>query len=493
MIELIQRAKARKGRVAIRSNDTDYTYGDLLAQSERVASFLLGNKMDLKEERIAFLISPSYEYVVAQWAIWRAGGIAVPLCDLHPAESMKYVLENTKASLVLTENSYVGRLEGMCESLDVPLIDVADIENSKVGMPMPDLDQQRRAMILYTSGTTALPKGVVTTHGNISSQILTLVKAWSWSSDDQILNILPLHHVHGIINILGCALWAGACCEFMPKFEVGTVFNRLSDGDLNLFMAVPTIYYKLIQHWEDQELMKRSKFSKSLKTYRLNVSGSAALPESVLEKWKSITGQILLERYGMTEIGMALSNPYHGERRPGHVGLPLPHVSVRLVDDVDAEVEPGREGEIQVKGPSVFTEYWNNPTATQDAFSSDGWFRTGDVAILSNGYYKILGRSSVDIIKSGGYKISALEIESVLLRHDHVAQCAVVGILDEEWGEVVGSVVVANSDEASQDELIEFLRDKLPAYKIPRKWKWSDSLPRNALGKVLKNEVKKYF
>jgi len=185
-------------------------------------------------------------------------------------------------------------------------------------------------MILYTSGTTSKPKGVVTTHANIEAQITGLVNAWEWEKDDYILNILPLHHVHGIINVMSCALWSGACCEFLPKFDAKTVWKIIESGRLTLFMAVPTIYYKLISYWEEASSEEQQKMSKAASKLRLMVSGSAALPVPVLEKWRSISSQTLLERYGMTEIGMGLSNSYRNERRPGHVGLPLPSVEMRL-------------------------------------------------------------------------------------------------------------------------------------------------------------------
>ena len=235
--------------------------------------------------------------------------------------------------------------------------------------------------------------------------------------NDHILNILPLHHVHGIINVMSCALYSGATCSFLPRFEATQVWSEFASGRINVFMAVPTIYYKLIRCWEDSDRSEQQLYSDACKKFRLMVSGSAALPVSVLEKWKKITGQILLERYGMTEIGMGLSNPYNGERRPGHVGMPLPGVDIRLRTEDNKQVKSGSPGEIQVKGPSLFKEYWEKPKATRETFTQDGWFRTGDIALVNDGYYKILGRDSIDIIKSGGYKISALEIEEVLRQH----------------------------------------------------------------------------
>jgi malonyl-CoA/methylmalonyl-CoA synthetase len=223
------------------------------------------------------------------------------------------------------------------------------------------------------------------------------------------------------------------------------------------------------------------------------VSGSAALPVSTLEKWRTISGQTLLERYGMTEMGMAISNSYRGERRPGHIGKPLPGVIVRLVDESENVVPEGTQGEIQVKGANVFHEYWNKPEATRDAFTEDGWFRTGDIAMLSDGLYRILGRNSVDIIKSGGYKISALEIQEVLRKHPEIKDCAVVGVPDDEWGEIVAASLVTGGKEVDLDALKAWLKERLPGYKIPRKYIFQEDLPRNVMGKVTKHKLKDLF
>jgi malonyl-CoA/methylmalonyl-CoA synthetase len=223
------------------------------------------------------------------------------------------------------------------------------------------------------------------------------------------------------------------------------------------------------------------------------VCGSAALPVSVMEKWKHISGQVLLERYGMTEIGMAISNPYDGERKAGYVGLPLPGVAIKLVDENYHEVAADEPGEIIVKGANVFNEYWRKPEATAETFTSDGWFKTGDIAIVEDGYYRIMGRNSVDIIKSGGYKISALEIEEALRTHDSIDDCAVVGIADDEWGELIVAALVVKDTNINLDELNKWLREKMASYKTPRKYLLVNELPRNAMGKVTKNDVKKLF
>jgi len=304
---------------------------------------------------------------------------------------------------------------------------------------------------------------------------------------------VPLHHIHGIINVLTCALWAGARCEMLTKFDAQAVWTRIIEGNLTLFMAVPTIYAKLITAWEAAPPDQQKAMSDACAKMRLMVSGSAALPVQVLEKWKTISGHLLLERYGMTEIGMALSNPLHGQRLPGYVGTPLPNVKVRLVDDLGNLVEPGTLGEIQVKGPSIFREYWGKPEATAKAFR-DGWFCTGDVAVVENGNYRILGRSSVDIIKTGGYKVSALEIEEVLRSHVNIQECAVVGVADAEWGErVCAALVLKQGSSLTLQALRSWAKERLAVYKIPTDILILDDLPRNAMGKITKPTLAQLF
>jgi malonyl-CoA/methylmalonyl-CoA synthetase len=224
------------------------------------------------------------------------------------------------------------------------------------------------------------------------------------------------------------------------------------------------------------------------------VSGSAALPVPTLERWEEITGHRLLERYGMTEIGMALSNPLRGERRSGYVGGPLPGVEVRLADEVDRIVAPGTPGHIQVRGPTVFERYWRRPEETAAAFTRDGWFRTGDEAVMEDDAYRILGRSSVDILKTGGEKISALEIEDVLRSHDAVLDCAVVGVPDPLWGDRVCAAVVPRLERSiSAEELRTFLKVRLAPYKVPKEIAVVEELPRNAMGKVTKPTIRELF
>jgi malonyl-CoA/methylmalonyl-CoA synthetase len=254
-------------------------------------------------------------------------------------------------------------------------------------------------------------------------------------------------------------------------------------------MAVPTIYVKLIAAWDAASPERREVLSRACARLRLMVSGSAALPVSTLERWKEISGHTLLERYGMTEIGMALSNPLHGERVPGSVGTPLPGVEVQLVGENAEQVTPGIAGEIEVRGSTVFTEYWGKPEATRAAFR-DGWFRTGDTAVIENGVYRILGRTNIDILKTGGHKVSALEIEEALREHPSVAECAVVGLPDAEWGERIAAAVVLNDGgDLDLPSLRIWARKSLAPHKLPSRLLVVDALPRNAMGKVMKPSI----
>ncbi|MFN8356818.1 MAG: acyl-CoA synthetase [Spirosomataceae bacterium] len=492
MLPIIQQAHSYLTQTAIYAEGKAFSYGQLMEASQQFAYTLLHLQPDLYEARVAFMITPGFDYVRVQWAIWQAGGVAVPLCTTHPLPSLRYVIEDTQAAILVVSNEFAPLLQDLAAELRLRFIVLGSPEPSAPSVSLPKLELSRRAMILYTSGTTSLPKGVVTTHANLSAQIRTLVQAWEYARTDHILCVLPLHHVHGIINVISCTLWAGGAVTFLPSFSAQQVFDTFLQKGINVFMAVPTIYFKLIAHVETLSEAEQQQLLAHLKTFRLMVSGSAALPISVMEKWEKISGHRLLERYGMTEIGMAISNPYHGERRAGAIGMPLPGVSVRLVNEHNQPVASDEAGEIQVKGDNVFKEYWNRPEATAKSFTEDGWFMTGDTAVIEDGYFRILGRTSMDIIKSGGYKISALEIEEVLRSHPEVSDCAVVGIPNEEWGELVAAAVIVKN-EIDSAFLTQFLRERMPAYRVPRRYAFVQELPRNAMGKVTKNDIKRLF
>jgi malonyl-CoA/methylmalonyl-CoA synthetase len=489
---LIARARLHLDRVALVVGTHAHTYRALEEAAQRIATRLLAGSSDLAEARVAFLIPPGFEHVAVQWGIWRAGGIAVPLALSHPPGELEHVIRDAEASIVVAHPKSADVLEPLAQAAGARFMTTLDIDSDAAGA-LPKVDAGRRALMVYTSGTTGKPKGAVHTHANIAAQITALVTAWEWTQHDRILLVLPLHHVHGIINVLCCALWSGATCEVLPSFDAEAAWRILASGRLTLFMAVPTTYHRLIAAWDAAHEDERNARSQGCRSLRLMVSGSAALPIQTLERWREISGHVLLERYGMTEIGMALSNPLHGERKPGFVGTPLPDVEVRIVDEHGHVVPNGTPGEIEVRGPNVFLEYWRRPEETRQAFRN-GWFRTGDTAVIEQGSYRILGRSSVDIIKTGGYKVSALEIEETLRMHPAIADCAVVGISDAEWGErVCAAVQLPTGHDLTLGELQTWAKQHLAPYKIPKELRCVSSLPRNSMGKVVKPDVARLF
>ena len=498
MLQFFEQAKKHLTNDAIIHDGVIYKYKQLIANAEKFSGILLNNTPDLNQARVAFMVPPGIDYVKTLWAIWIAGGVAVPLCITHPLPSLEYVLDDTQSSILVVSKEFKEVVAPYLQKSTISVIVIEEINDQQLAFPelLPSIDKQRNALILYTSGTTNKPKGVVTTHINIEAQISTLINAWAWSSNDRITCVLPLHHVHGIINVVGCSLWAGATCYFTAGFSPKLIFELIEQDKLNVFMAVPTIYYKLIAYIETLAMNEQNSLRESMKKFRLMVCGSAALPVSVMDKWVQISGHKLLERYGMTELGMAISNPYHGDRKAGYVGIPLPGVQIKLADENHVQVEDQMPGEIMVKGANVFKEYWQRPEATQASFTNDGWFKTGDIAVIENGYYRIMGRQSVDIIKSGGYKISALEIEEVLRTNEMILDCAVVGIDDDEWGELIVAAIVLKPDfinEFNDKKVSDWIVNYIASYKKPRRYLILNDLPRNAMGKVVKNDIKKMF
>ncbi len=492
MTRSIANAQSFGPRTAVVDAQGVFTYDDLLGTSRRVATALLAGREDLQEERVGFLVTPGFPWVAAQWGIWRAGGVAVPLPLNSTRPELEFPIDDTGASALVFDTPAAPLLEPIAAARGLRELPYDRLPICPTAS-LPEISSERRAMILYTSGTTSRPKGVVTTHANVAAQIKSLVEAWEWSANDRILLCLPLHHVHGIINVVGCALWSGATCDMLPRFDANAVWDRIAGGQLTLFMAVPTVYTKLIAARDAASPERRAELSQACRRLRLMVSGSAALPVSTLARWQEISGHTLLERYGMTEIGMALSNPLRGERVPGSVGTPLPDVEVRLTGEDGNPVGPGIPGGIEVRGSTVFAEYWARPDATRDAFR-DGWFITGDTAVIENGIYRILGRTNIDILKTGGHKVSALEIEEALRRHPAVAECGVVGIPDAEWGErVAAAVVLKDGDVLDLQSLRTWARELLAAHKLPSRLLVVDALPRNAMGKVMKPALAALF
>ncbi|KAK5579287.1 hypothetical protein RB653_008968 [Dictyostelium firmibasis] len=523
-LKLFNRALKFKDRTSIinyPNNSTQrYTYNDLLNESQSIANILNYKKKDLEQERIAYFFGQNFDYVRSQWGIWAAGGTAVPLAISHPIHELQYTIENSKSSMILTNSENYSKMKEIGTKLNIPVIELPKVGeytttatqfNPTEQYKQYSIDSNRNALIIYTSGTTSRPKGVVTTHANIEAQIQTLVDYWKWTEKDHILEVLPLHHVHGVINVVSCALWSGAICEMMPKFDCKQVIDRLLESGItsdleqpiSLFMAVPTIYSKLIKYVNETitDPTERLAIESAFKRLRLMVSGSSALPESVRNEFQKISGQVLLERYGMTEIGMALSNPLNVDQRiGGTVGFPLPGVQIKIQSEPNNNINNNNEvGELLVKGPQVFKEYFEKKEATKEAFDEDGWFKTGDIVEkdLSTGRLKILGRSSVDIIKRGGFKISALEIEREILDMDsNIQECAILGIPNDEYGQDIGAIIVYKKGKKPMtfEEFKTNCKVRLAHYKVPNKFLvLENEIPKNAMSKVNKKELLKLF
>ena len=475
------------------ADGTRTTYRELAHRSAAAGAALRARGVG-PGRTVVFLVEPGVRYVETLLAIWQAGAIAVPLSPLHAAPELAHVVEDAAPLVRVASAALAPRLD----SLPSPpggqdLLRAEDLVSFPAGSdPLAPPDATADALMLYTSGTTGRPKGVRLTHAALAATVTSLEEAWRWRRDDRLLHVLPLHHTHGLIVALLGALWAGAETRFMA-FEAADVWSALAGA--TVFMAVPTIYAKLMQAHAAADRETRARWAAAARALRLCTSGSASLPASLLEAFRDATGQTILERYGMTEIGMALSNPYDGPRVPGAVGKELPGVSVDIVDEAGRPTAAGEPGELRVRTPQMFSAYHGDAAATAASFDEDGRFRTGDTGTRdADGVVRLLGRTSIDIIKSGGYKLSALEIEAVLLEHPAVAEVAVTGVPDATWGERVTAWVVARGTPAGTPltlaDLQTFARERLAPYKLPRALELVAELPRNAMGKVQKQRLR---
>jgi len=485
---------AHGSRVCATDGAGSLRFREVAEAAQRLARALQGSVP--RHSRIALLAPASREWVQGFWGAALSGNLVVPLVELHPAAEHARSLGAARVELLLVSRelraradealAVLVRLEPTLEpprvvELEPLLAGEADAATaSTLEVPAGDTP----VVLFFTSGTTGAPKGAVVSHDQLAALAELVAHAWRVGSTDRLVHALPLHHTHGLsIAFLVCFL-SGASQHFLRRFVSEAVWQEL--GSSTLFMGVPTMHKRLLDAFEQQPAEIRAGWREAASGLRLVTSGSAALPETVALRWQAVSGQLPLERFGMTEVGVALSNPLAGERRVGSCGRVLPGMQVRIVDEAGRDVSPGEPGEIWIRGPSVFLGYDGDAIATAAAFS-DGWFRSGDTASwLEGDYVKILGRTSVDIIKSGGYKLSALEIEVALRRHPQVDEVAVVGVPDADWGEAVVAVIVARAP-IDPSELREFLKHEVAPYKIPRKFVQVDELPKNALGKVTKH------
>jgi len=489
-------------RIAIEDDEGSWTYADLHARARRIAAALLSSDgagaASLAGERVAIFVSPGGHFVASFFGVLMAGGVVTVLSPLHPAPEMLYFCEDAEVRTILVSPDLQPRLGQVAEGRRVLSTDDAAFSDGPGLDRTVDAAPDAPALQLYTSGTTGKPKGAVLTHGNLETQQKLLGEAWGFSERDTLLHALPLHHMHGLAIALLTALGAGATVRMLPAFDARRIWGELPRA--TVFMAVPTMYTRLFNAFDEAAPELRAEWQRGARALRLATSGSAALPATLAERWQAIAGVIPVERFGMTEIGVGTTNPVGGPRKPAHVGLPLPTVGTRIVDGtLDSQGRDAEVGELWISGPSVFAGYYKRPDATRDAFVTDAtgerWFRTGDTVTRdADGYFKILGRTSVDILKSGGYKLSALEIEEALREHPAIREVAVVGVPDENWGDRVVACVVAHdgrSGECSTDLVRTFAKQSLAPYKVPKQVALFSELPRNAMGKVQKPELTK--
>ena len=463
------------------------TAGELEERTRRVAGRLHGAGLQAGD-RILLSATTSLDLVVAHVAALRLGLVVVPVNATYREPEVAHIVRDAEPSGAVVDDA--GRA-GWVRAASPGAVTVVGPDVDLRDAPAPELDRSAGddlALISYTSGTTGSPKGAMLTHANLLAGSVSVGLAWRWTVEDRLVLSLPLFHMHGLGVGLHGTLLAGASAVLLPSFDVDTVLDAVSGDNATLFFGVPTMYARLA----------RSPRLGELAPLRLCVSGSAPLPPDLHARVAERARQRILERYGMTETLMNVSNPYDGARVPGTVGFPLPGVELRLEPaDTSRRANPGGieadagdnvSGEILVRGPNVFPGYWHRPQATADAFDPDGWFRTGDVgAVDADGYLAIVGRTK-ELIITGGYNVYPREVEDVVRAHPHVADVAVVGTASEEWGETVTAVVVANGPQ-EPDALLAFAAERLAPYKRPRLVRYVDELPRNALGKVLRHEL----
>ncbi|KAJ4383989.1 hypothetical protein N0V86_000833 [Didymella sp. IMI 355093] len=555
IFEAIKKHDAQRTAVVHSLSGRRFTYGELVNDVAAAKDKLQRNTggKSAEGERISFLVENGYDYVaidccvVTLLSILAAHAIAVPLSPTFPAHELRYIIDQSESLMLLSSEKFQDKAdEVLKEGMETSPI---NWKREKIMMGKTDdyvtLEEPtstKGGMMLYTSGTTSRPKGVLLPQDVLTAQSQSLLKAWNYTAEDVLLHVLPLHHIHGTVNALLTPLFAGSTIEFQFPFNAQAAWERLAapflpnpdpaKQPITFLTVVPTIYTRFLSSHTSlaPELQAATKTALHPSNLRLNISGSAALPTPVKSAWSELSGgNVLLERYGMTEVGMALSCGLDfADRVDGSVGWPLPSVQARLVDTETGEIikegeetdpSTGRErhGEIQLRGPTIFREYWKNPSATTKEFVDDAdgqgkWFKTGDVAIRktvpgagnssqewANGpLYFIQGRKSADIIKTGGEKVSALEIEREMLSLPYISEVAVVGLPSEAWGQKVAAVVVLSEEGKTAGrggkawsalDMRRALKDVLANYKIPQEMKVVDSIPRNAMGKINKKQL----
>ena len=482
-----------------------WTFGALDAASRRYAAGLASRGIGAGD-RVAVFAEASPEALIALLGHYRLGAIHVPINTRYRAEEAGHILQDSGARAVLyaagSEQEGILREIGAAGGLPTGIVlgpaprtgpneaavHFAGLLDSEPLPGEPAPQDEDIAVLVYTSGTTGRSKGAALSYRALVENTSALTGAWRFSARDRLALSLPLFHVHGLCIGIHGSLLHGMTLLLSPRFDAGELVRAFSDQGATIFMGVPTMYVRLLEH-----LALHPEAAEILSRARLFTSGSAPLPGADFGEFRRLTGHRILERYGMTETLFTLSNPYEGERRPGTVGLPVGGCDVRIVNDASEEAAVSEPGEILVRGSGMMTAYWGRPEDTRAAFR-DGWFATGDVAARDgDGYVRIIGRKSVDVIKSGGFKISAREIEEVIAGHPSILEVAVVGAPDRVWGERIVAAVVLRGpldDEAGvEGEVRDLCSRSLADYKRPKEVRVLDALPRNALGKVQKHRI----
>ncbi len=450
--------QGRREQVGLELNGQTFTFGEIDLRSNRMAALFTTRGL-VRGDRLCVYLANCLELIDIYLACVKLGVIFVPINILYREREITHILTDAEPKAVIAAQGMPG---------GTPLWHVDELNTpQEAARPQVPLDGDSPAALVYTSGTTGVSKGAILTHNNFAANCVNLNACWAITADDRFLLALPLFHVHGLANGLHCWLLSGCRMRLLERFEHQKAAAEFLDFRPTLFFGVPTIYVRLLGFPDD--------IAREVGGFmRLFVSGSAPLPSQVFEEFRQKFGHTILERYGMTETLMNISNPYVGERRPGTVGMPLPGVSARIVN-----------GEVQMRGPNVFAGYWRREEATQAAFD-DGWFRTGDMGeCSSDGYYTLLGRKS-DLIISGGFNIYPREIEDFLTEQEEIAEAAVVGIADPVRGEIPVAFFVACKP-IGPEELEARCRASLASFKVPRRFVAVEQLPRTALGKVQKH------
>lgn len=470
-----------------------YSYGDIERESARLANFLVDSGAK-PGDRVSVQVAKSPEALCLYLACLRGGFVFHPLNTGYTSSELEYFFANAEPAVVVCDSASLGVIEPLVKQLSIAKLYTLDgdgsgslIEQSRDSSDESILVQQARddmACLLYSSGTTGKPKGIVLTHNNLYENAHTLVEAWGFSEDDVLLHALPVFHVHGLFVALGCVLLSGASMRWLAGFDAGKMIKLMPE--CTSMMGVPTYYTRLLAN---------ENFTREVASHmRLFVSGSAPLLEETFYEFESRTGHRILERYGMTETNMNTSNPLEGERKPGTVGPPLPGVEVRICDDEGNVLSAGEIGNLQVRGANVFREYWKMPEKTAEDKTEDGYFNTGDKGVIDDdGYVAIVGRSK-DMIISGGLNVYPVEIEAVINDMRGVKESAVIGIPHADFGEAVVAVIVPAANASLEEEqVIAEARDKLANFKIPKRVVFIEELPRNTMGKVQKNLLRENY